>query len=197
MPRIRHMDIPSHRIFLTLTSPPPPPLWMAPPPTMVIQFMLDHSLVTQVKQQQEAHKVTKIVHPASSTPTSQMTHPSLVPEIVINPVTGPASVPTTMLVPALALGLRLSAGTQKQEGWLTHRHDRWAKVAHAGMWSSMTCIKLWPAHCAWMDEIHALIKKLGKLLHFCLQPSGCEQELMREFFTVRQVSGHPIVLSNW
>ncbi|KAI9459818.1 hypothetical protein F5148DRAFT_1150804 [Russula earlei] len=159
---------------------------------IAIQFMLDHSLVTQVKQQQEAHEVTKIVCPASSTPTSQLTHPSVIPEIVINPVTGPASVPTTMMV--LALTLR---SPTKWEGWLTCRHDRWAKVACAGMWSSMTCIELQAACCAWMDKICALIKKLGELLCFHLQPSGCEQELMREFFTARQVSGHPVVLSNW
>ncbi|KAI9508467.1 hypothetical protein F5148DRAFT_1148974 [Russula earlei] len=70
---------------------------------IAIQFMPDHSLVAQVKQQQEAHEVMKIVHPASSTPTSQLTHPSVIPEIMINPVTGPTSVPTTMMVPALAL----------------------------------------------------------------------------------------------
>ncbi|KAI9450858.1 hypothetical protein F5148DRAFT_1152630 [Russula earlei] len=80
---------------------------------------------------------------------------------------------------------------QKREGQLTRRHDRWAKVAHTGVWSSMMCIELWPVHCAWTDKICTLVKKLGELLRFHLQPSGREQELMREFFTARLVSGHP------
>ncbi|KAI9509479.1 ribonucleotide reductase [Russula earlei] len=70
------------------------------PAAQAIQFTLDHSLVAQVKQQQEAHEITKtapVARTASSTPTSQLTHPSVVPEIATKPVTGPPGVPATTM----------------------------------------------------------------------------------------------------
>ncbi|KAI9511576.1 ribonucleoside-diphosphate reductase large chain 1 [Russula earlei] len=68
------------------------------PAAQAIQFTLDHSLVAQVKQQQESHEITKtapVRPPASFTPTSQLIHPSVVPEITTKAVTGPPSVPAT------------------------------------------------------------------------------------------------------
>ncbi|KAI9447342.1 hypothetical protein F5148DRAFT_1292283 [Russula earlei] len=43
----------------------------------------------------------------------------------------------------------------------------------------------------------ALVKKLGELLRFRLQSSGHDQELMRGFVTVLQLSNRPVVVGDW